>query len=223
MSHIGIWAEEITKSIYQYSRECRWRHGIKVFYSPVTSRPSLLIIGYQPGGDEEDFKKESKADFEKGDFRLPEANEYIERDYLLAEKVKDLFGFKGGMDILKKSVVFQLIFFRAPSIDVWIQEAGGLRREMEDFCFQKVEEILRKIEPKRILVLGMGTYDALKKIFGGDCEERNCLPRRKTGERMCVRASFGGHEILAVMHPSGARIKKEDRLKMQSVLAEFIQ
>ncbi len=62
---------------------------------------------------------------------------------------------------LRDSVVFQLIFFRSRSSRHW--HANKMRDEMEVFCYKKVREILTKIEPHMILVLGFETYWQLKK------------------------------------------------------------
>jgi len=60
MMEIESWAEDLTKEFFF---ECRskyyfWKLGFKIFYGPVRKRPNLLILSFNPGGDEKSFRGE---------------------------------------------------------------------------------------------------------------------------------------------------------------------
>ncbi len=167
MTNVTKWTENITKEIYsEYKNKYSfWKHGIKVFYSPVRLEPDLMIISYQPGGTEKNYIEEEKDSFEKGEFKMQTFNSYIETDYTMSCKIRSLFDFDNGLYFLNKSVVLPLIFFRAPTINAWRKDLSKQQRMvMEEFCFSKVKEIVQKLQPKKILILGIETYDQLKNI-----------------------------------------------------------
>ena len=221
---IKTWAENITKEIYlEYQNNYSfWRHGIKVFYSPVVANPPLIIISYQPGGTEKNFQEEEKTSFEKGDFQLQDFNSYSETDYVISRKIRNLFEFKGGLEILKASVVFPLIFFRAPMINEWRQEIPRQTRlKMEDFSFSKVTEIVQVLKPQRILVLGIETYNNIKDVFGS-VKNEIVLHARANGVRMAIKAEVGGHQVFAIIHPSGARVNKTEWMLLRELFKNEI-
>src|SRR5438874_13767284 len=82
MDDITSWAQKLTSEVYLtwQTKYGYWENGFKVFYSPVKNQPNLLIIGYQPGGDQADFAREDKHPFENGDFRLPSNNLYSTKE-----------------------------------------------------------------------------------------------------------------------------------------------
>lgn len=222
MSNYNVknWAERLTEEVYD-----TWKNeypdylpGVKVFYSPVILNPDLMIISYQPGGNETHFENEDKIRFKEGDFSIKN-NEFMVADYRIARMARDFFNFNGGEDILKKNVIFPLIFFRAASVRVW----RGIRpvekrRQMEQFCFLKVKDIIEKVVPKRILVIGLATtYDALNNLL--DISDENILYRRNgqsIGARMAVSSRSGVQNIFAIAHLS-ARISKSDRIELSKL------
>jgi len=206
-----MWAENITRDVYSeyINKYSFWKYGIKVFYSPVTFRPKLMIISYQPGGDEKDYEKEEKKDYEKEDFHLQNFNSYVDTNHLMSRKVRSLFDFNGGLELLKNSVVFPLIFFRSPTISIWKQE-NPQRDKMEKFSFSKVKEIIDKLQPQKILILGMKTYDELKYILGTAENEKVLHKRGPSNERMALSSKCGGYKLFAITHPTGARINTSD-------------
>lgn len=218
-----MWAESITKDIYleyinQYSS---WKYGIKVFYSPVVLSPKLMIISYQPGGDEKDFEKEEKKDFEIGDFHLQNFNSYLETDHRMSLRMRSLFDFSGGLELLGSSVVFPLIFFRSPTINIWRQN-NTERIKMEKFSFSKVKEIIEKLKPQKILTLGMETYDKLKGVLGTVENEIVLHKRESNSERMVLNSTCGGYRLFAIIHPSGARISILDWNLIRGLLEKEI-
>ncbi len=206
MDAFNAWAENLTKEIYsEYKNKySSWKPGLEVFYSPVTARPKLMIIGYQPGGDEGHFKKGKKDRFE----RLPEKNAYVVDGYPMAKKLQKHLFPDEGMKLLEKSVALNLVFFRAPKVAKWKKGLPKqIRREMENFSFLKVMEVIQVLKPQMILVLGMGTWDRMKSVFG--CVEGKNL-KKKGKRRMVIKAECFGHDVFATIHPSGARVSNSD-------------
>lgn len=165
--NISQWAYKITQDIYSeiYSDKEKynnWEDGIKVFYSKVTQKPPLMIISYQPGGDIDDYIKEDKDNYENGNFEPPSKNAYkkAEQDKM-SKRVKDLFGRPDLDYLLDASVALPLIFFRASSIKVFRRNMGEKILGAENYCFSKVKEIIEKLQPDRILVFGIGTFDQM--------------------------------------------------------------
>lgn len=212
MKNIRAWAENITKEIYlEYKDKYPfWKHGIKVFYSSVVVKPPLMIISYQPGGTEKNFAEEEKTLFEKGDFQLQSFNSYTETSHPMSRKIQNFFNFTGGFELLKTSVVFPLIFFRSPSVTEWRKIPRLTRIKMEEFSFLKVKEIVNTLQPQRILVLGIETYEQLKDILPPIKKELVLHRRQSNGERMVITSQAGEYKLFAVIHPSGARISTVD-------------
>lgn len=207
------WAENLTQEIYSiYQRKYSfWKPGLKLFYSPVVFKPQLMIISYQPGGSEEHYANEDRDRFDAGDFSLPTTNDYVSKNHVMSRRIRSFFDFKSGMELLKNSVVFPLIFFRSPTIRAWRKELPkSARVEMEELCFQKTEEIIHVLQPQRILILGIETYQIIKKMLGSIQNEKILHTRGNNASRMAISAQYGICSIFAVMHPSGSRISKND-------------
>jgi hypothetical protein len=210
MNDITLWAEKLTNDVYSTwkSKYCFWKSGFKVFYSPIKSNPHLLIIGYQPGGDETHFAAEDKYPFERLDFSLPSENLYWSKDFTLAKRLQSLF--RGKETELRESVAFQLIFFRSRSSRLW--HSNKMRDEMEAFCYDKVEQILTMIKPNILLVLGFETYRQLQNIIGKLESE---LVRGKRSRILVQCARWNGIRVIAILHPSGNRISADDWNKIR--------
>ena len=206
MTNLNAWAENLTKEIYLEWKNNwpSWEPGFATFFSPVTAYPELMIISLQPGGngdiDKGDFKK-AKNDFETGNFKLPPTNGYANKDTVMARAIAKLFG--DGKKLLENSVAFPLIFFRAPNIGKWKKLPRKDRMKMEEFSLTKAKEIIKKLRPQRILVVGMDTYDKLKNKLDLKNEKILRTRNRKNNPRMIVNAKYAGHEIFAVIHLSG--------------------
>lgn len=223
MAKIQAWAEGLTKEVYSAYKEkwSFWSHGFKIFYSPVHSKPALMIISFQPGGTEKDFEQEQRSLFQNGNFSLPQSNEYSEKKYRMAKEIRKLFDFEGGGEHLQQSVVFPLIFFRSPNIKEWRKLTRKLRLNMEEYCFEKSREIIQELKPKKVLVLGMETYDQLKNISEPFSEVRVLHRGRGKKERLVAEAKCKSFVVLAIVHPSGARIGSADRAILKDEIKSF--
>lgn len=211
------WASGLQQEVYREwgSKYSSWKPGFKVFYAPVSLQPKLMIISLQPGGGEEHFLREDKFRFESGDFSVQKENSYTTTNNAMARAVRSLFA--ENLELLEKSVIFPLIFFRAKSYALWNQ--APQRKEMELFSIEKVKEIIVTIKPERILILGIATYDKLKNFL--PVANEKILYRRggsEAGTRIVIGSDVGGIKTTVVIHPSGARLSVSDRKEVVKIL-----
>jgi len=179
-----------------------WNYGFGVFYSPIYYQPDLMIIGYNLGGTEKDFKLDESV-------IIPEEHEYFVYDYKLARKQKDIWGRLNKINMLKESVKLNLNFFRSRNITQWKTINKSLRKEIEIFCASKVKEIIFKVQPKVILVEGMKTYDELFfKVFNVLSVNSETIKRNK--RRIFTKSVYDNKDIIGIIHPSGCRLAYED-------------
>lgn len=76
------WSETITKDVYEeWKRKYnKWKPGFKVFYSPVRKNPKIMILSYNPGGNEESFQSEDNNRYQRGDFSIQNYHSYADTD-----------------------------------------------------------------------------------------------------------------------------------------------
>lgn len=162
--------------------------GFAIFYSPVKIKPTIALIGINPGGNEKDFKEQ--------DCNIqPTENEYLTANYPMAEKIKKIFNDGNLWWALEDSVKFNLYFFRSKKIkDI------NNNKEMKKFCEDKVLKILDKIKPKYIVAEAFETYNRLKELLEAK-EEREV----KEGGRaiLCIAKTNGNIPLLGMIHPTG--------------------
>jgi hypothetical protein len=81
---------------------------------------------------------------------------------------------------------------------------------MEELCISKIDEILEKTNPEKILILGMETYSRFKKIFGSETNEKILYKRSINNSKMVISSTIGKYSVLAIIHPTGSRISTGD-------------
>jgi len=213
---ITSWAESLTKEVYEtWKRKYQfWKLGFKVFYGPVRANPKVMIVSYQPGGNERHFEEEDKYRFEQGDFSLHPENIYLATKHRMAMRMQSLFS--RNEKELRDSVTFPLIFFRSPNIRTWHSMVNEETRvQMESYCFERVSQILQVIHPQVILVLGFRTYDLLTQIMG---EFEVVEITKRKSERLYCKATKNNIRIIGIIHPTGSRIARNDWEKIRDGL-----
>jgi hypothetical protein len=218
--NIQSWAENLTREVYEAwkNRYSDWDAGIKVFYSQPIEDPELVIIGYQPGGNYTHFKNEDEDKFAKGNFTISK-NEFITTGYRMAKRMREFFG-PEHIDVLEKSVIFPLVFFRAPRISTW--RSWGNSKEAEMFCFLKIEEIIQKLKPKTILVLGLATYEKMSTFLKMNDEMFLYLETKEKGKRKVGATAITDRvRVFAMLHPTGARISNEHRKELKRLFFDW--
>ena len=100
---------------------------------------------------------------------IPKIHEYLDPDedkkYKLANAMRDKV-MKGEKlkEILRTSVKLNRIFFRSPDLKTF--KAFPKAVEMEKYCLKILEEIIDKLQPKRILAESFGTFEKLCETSG---------------------------------------------------------
>lgn len=196
---IDQWAESLQQDVYDYWKNNHrdWEGGFRVFYGPVFSEPDVLILGFQPGGEPEDFARDHLARYQDGDFSVPDTNEYLKNDYRIAKQMRTKV-FDGHQYILEQSIKSNIIFFRAKDLDTWGEVPKAKREDMEAFSLKKVDEMIETLNPNTVLIEGMKTWDLIKSRVGFSDE---CLARRSNARLLCV-SEDQDPTFVGIIHPS---------------------
>jgi hypothetical protein len=193
-----------------------------IFYSPVRCRPALMIVGANPGFDTDDdtMCPPSENLFYHPVGRNPD-------HWKIAPVLRDYFQKTHHAEILRDSVVTNLLFFKSRCLgkDRNVDRCQGwrdnpnakARRAIEVYCRNKVEEIVRRLNPTRILILGTTTWD---KLAG---TEIRLAVRHKGNVRLAVRGTIFNKNALGIIHPTGARTSIVERGKIAEHLGEFLR
>ena len=221
-SEIESWAQELTEKIFQEwkSEYLFWESGFEVFYSPVMYKPELMIISLNPGGTQKDFKDLDYTNFQNNNFAPPVKNRYVTTDYRFAKKMQCLF--EEHEEVLKKSVVTTTLLFRSKSISFWKKEnPKEFRLPMEEFAYDQVKEMLEEIQPKKLLVVGIGAYKRLEKHVIAIEEEEEIDNFDSVGR--VISAKTKQIDIMAIPHITGARLSNENMNKIKKHLSNFLK
>lgn len=199
------WSENLRREVFEYwkSNYSHWNPGFQVWYGPVDSSKDTLILGIQPGGDESAFERPLRR-FEAGDFSLDTEHHYLASNFDLANATRKVV----PREIIERSVKTNINFFRAPSQTIW---KNGLpeesRNEIEKFCFSKVSETMKRIDPELVITEGTASvFDQLKSAWdlSTDCQLNHEISDNRTERLVCVsrNAEF---DVVGLKHPSSGR------------------
>ncbi len=178
------------------------KNGFALFYSPVIPNPDLMIIGLNPGTDDNPFNPAKEA---------PGYHDYFEfegtkDDYKMAKQMRKLF--KDDLaDKLQKSVKLNRLFFRSHNYATWINNVDKeLRINIENYCLVIVKKIITRLKPKIILCEGLD--DPFYKLVSmylekEDIYEIGVISNRK--RRLMQRFEREDITILSIPHPSGSK------------------
>lgn len=219
------WAEELRKEVCLKWKEYEEKlpKGFELFYSPVRMSPDVMIIGFNPGGGTDDVKcyEEPEPLAEHGyiTYGLPRPGK---KPYRLAEKMYQLFKEMGHEKTLQNSVKLNLIFFRSGDIKEWNNMDKVARKDLDNFCCEKVKNVISTLQPKLILTEGLLTYRRLKDLMpiGKKGEKEDVFP---IGSRTLVRSIDSEPiKLTGIRHPTGGRppLKNEE---WQKIIPELTQ
>lgn len=127
----------------------------------------------------------------------------------MAERARKLF--EPNQELLEDSVMHDLIFFRSNDISE-LEDALGEEQfsQVEDFCTEKVRESIEKIDPEKILLLGISsTHKLFKENIAPEYQEKDVVARRELvggnmNRKSVIKGEWGGKEIYSIVHLSGA-------------------
>ena len=191
-----------------------------IFYSPVRHQPALMIIGANPGFDSDDDTKAPPSTNLFYDF-----GKRNEKEWKITTELRKRFQLASRTEMLRESVVTNLLFFKSRCLGKhrtthqgWCDNGNAkVRREIEDYCQTKMVQIVNRVDPMRILVLGLTTWD---KLTEGEVSR---VTRRTNGRgRVAVAGTLWNRSALAIIHPTGAWISDDERFKIGVLLGEFL-
>lgn len=185
---------EWLKTLYDNTREIWEKNGksssgYAIFYSPVATNPELLIIGYNPGGDESSFVEIPE--------HPPAEHDYITGNYPMANRMRYIFQSAGILPLLENSVKTNLYFFRS-------NNASGIKdlsEDMKEFCLSQTKQIIDTLTPRMILVEGFETFSEVLKLLRS--EQSREIPLN--GRVVMLVSDYKGIKLLGIPHPTGAR------------------
>lgn len=221
MSKLDKWAEDLTKEVYNEwkSKYHFWDPGFKVFFSPIHKKPKLMILSLNPGGSKSHYERESSKQFERNDFSLPKRNEYLITDYKMAKKIR-LF-FEDHHKLLEQSIALPIVFFRSRDWNYWKeQNPKNKRKEMEQFSYNKVKEIIKMVEPEMYLIIGFSAYSKIKRNV---LDVKNEHSIKSGTHRMYLKAYTGKTPIFCIPHLTGYRLSNKKMNKIREVFFKIIQ
>jgi hypothetical protein len=157
---------EATKFMQELDERFRAASGLKerryysIFYSSIQRSP-LLILGWNPGGNPENWDEAqlaSRTFYENGE------HEYVDCHYKLAVAMRGLLMSVLGMsnaEEIRSIPKSNLIYRRSTGQGTLpLNERAAL-----DECRPFVEEVLLRVSPSHILLEGMTTLEAFESIY----------------------------------------------------------
>ncbi len=180
--------------------------GFRVLYSPPLPRPEILFLGFQPGGRLGEALESQRLGHREG---WPTFSDYATADWLLARRMRSIW----PIDVINRSVGMNAIFFRAPSIKDWNSLPAVVRLAAEEFSARHVAGLIQLLSPRRIVVIGLGTFDRLT--------HGEALVRGYRKQVLIKEGRLWGRPAYGVVHLSGARIAREDLNTIRSYFASF--
>ncbi|MBF0857641.1 hypothetical protein HKD24_00220 [Gluconobacter sp. LMG 31484] len=184
--------------------------GYRILYGPPRPCPDILFIGFQPGGRGQDAL-DGLAEGQHTSW--PTRFEFAAAPWPLARAIRKIF----GVEDLDQCTGLNLVFFRAPSMTAWRRIPRPVRKELERFSLEKCEEIVKALCPRMILVIGLGTFEALAQGLP--------VLRKEHSRRPDVLAREGqiwGVPAIGVAHLTGSRINRHDADRLAVFLRDKI-
>ena len=175
-------------------------HGYKVLYGPPLRRPPIFFLGLQAGG---------VAQGERGNEQesWPVVTEYAVANWALAQKLRDIY----DVEFLKTCTGTNINFFRAPNDAIYRATVpANLRERCETFSRDRAEQLLKTINPYKIVVIG---FDVLKKL--------NVDRQFVRTEAGLKRGDLWGYPTIAVWHLTGMHMTNEQREVIRRALRSF--
>lgn len=168
--------------------------GYGILDGPATPNPATLFLGFQPGGNGSD----AHPGIENGVLLpIPDTCVFAHATWPYARNMRRVW----DASYLKTCNGINAIFFRAPRAHVWNQLPLSLKRELEEFSYERARRLVDALNPQRIVVIGLHTFSLIggtpETVLSGTC-------------RLVVKGEIWGRPALGTAHLSGARLKQND-------------
>lgn len=193
-----------------FSGQC----GYGILGSPPRHQPELVIIGENPGFGAEDIGQGAHIDE-----AWPESS-YADGDrWPLKDRLGELFAQANLTPIFRQAVVTNFLFFASGSHSRdgdlrWMSLPRSVRSPLEKFCRDELQGLLAIMEPKQIMILGMGAFS--KRV-----SDQSLGLLARDGERWLIgTGTLWGVPAFGIMHLTGAQWASEDRARAADWLRE---
>lgn len=219
--------EEYCKAVYTRTRALwqgpegrypTWKCRFSILYGPLCVTPELMILGSNPGFDPKDLYDEEILTW-------PSRNEYWTQSWPFAVKLRQIFANAGCEEQLRDAVGANLLFFKSKSLGThpsglgWADNPPDIRKELEDFSRRELLGLIKAIDPKTLLVLGLGTFDT---IVNESCRAECSTSDTRSKRRIFTVGQGFGRRVIGMIHPTGARVSSEDLALVSQCLATEI-
>ncbi len=188
-----------------------WKCRFSILYGPPIFRPDLLIVGRNPGFNADDLYDEEILTW-------PGKNEYTNKNWPLATKLRSIFSGAGLEILLEKSLGTNQLLFKSKGVGRhktglgWGDNPLNVRRQLEAYCAHELECLVQMLEPRAILTLGLSVFDDIASVGSRDITSAK-------GRRVASVGSAYGTTIIGVIHPTGAQVSNEDWTLVVSALS----
>jgi hypothetical protein len=175
--------------------------GFEILLGPPYQQAPIMFIGFQPGPG--DYVSLDALERRRN---WPPTCDYVNAEWVLAQRLRDIF----GDQLLARSVGTNAIFFQADTVAEYGKLKAKLRRTIERHCLPLVEKLVKAIEPKIVVFIGLQSM----RLFGETSVWKKSGAKRTLLERGCI----AGREAFSVLHLSGAWISSQDTTDITSAL-----
>ena len=233
------WARRTNRETFALWKGLRpgWVPGFKVFYSPVSSRPPIMVLTLNPGSSVKNFRRDKKDGLyrrlRRGDFSPPRAS-YAEHGSRMARGIRCLMGCRPRL--VDRAVVMPVLFFRSEDYRGWRRGSRKKygpqkRRELEAFCLCKVCEALEVVRPRAILVVGNRTLRLLEGGDLGPLAGKRAGSTLAGGQKLWQAGSWkirragrqGRVPVFCSIHLTGARVSGRDAEALGRRFGRFLR
>jgi hypothetical protein len=192
-----------------------------ILYGPPRLNPPLLIVRTNPGYDEDD---DSQTWPSENLFSIYPPPQRDKRRWRLAQELIKYFEHIGQETVLKESVPTNLLFFKSRGMEKNIKDRLGwknnplaARQSLEKWCYDEVRKLTVKINPSRILVVGITPYKRLAEDTRPESRgAKRALYRRGT---VFNKPATGPIHLTGRARPP---LTPEERLQIEQGLARFL-
>jgi hypothetical protein len=178
--------------------------GFRILYGPPIVGAPYLFIGYQPGGKARDAIDGLAAGHHNG---WPVRSDFATAPWRLASEMRRIW----GTELIDSCPGLNAIFFRSTTMKDWRQLPPALRERLEDFSRERVRRIVEVLDPRHLIVIGLGTFNMLT---AGDP-----IVCGATGRILAKCGELWGRPATGIVHLSGSRISRADRAILQAHFA----
>lgn len=194
---------EETHEFYRENHEGLGNHGYLIMYGPIRTRPPVLFLGYQPGGDQTTGQHLCP----KPDQKPPTVSYYATERWKLASNMRAMW----PQELLARSTGLNAVFFRSPSVGNFSAIERRIRRQAINFSTPRAEKLIEAIDPIMIVSIGFATL----RLFGNT----RVVLANERGRTLVREGIIAGRAALGTLHLSGARISAADRQAIADLIA----